>query len=75
MFTEEKLHKYPALIRAFTGVPAEEFWDMIEKMEAKLPDYEIGKHTQEDRKRAMGAGRKFDQSLAQRSCQLSKGMN
>ena len=67
MFTEEKLHKYPALIRDFTGVPAEEFWDMIEKMEAKLPDYEIGKHTQEDRKRAMGAGRKFDQSLAQRT--------
>ena len=67
MFTEEKLHKYPALIRAFTGVPAEEFWGMIEKMEAKLPDYEIGRHTQEDRKRAMGAGRKFDQSLAQRT--------
>ena len=59
--------KNPALIRAFTGVPAVEFWDMIEKMEAKLPDYEIGKHTQEDRKRAMGAGRKFDQSLAQRT--------
>ena len=67
MFTEEKLRKYPALIRAFTGVPAEEFWGMIEKMEAKLPDYEIGRHTQEDRKRAMGAGRKFDQSLAQRT--------
>jgi hypothetical protein len=41
MFTEAKLHKYPALIHAFTGIPAEEFWDMIAKMEAKLPDYEI----------------------------------
>ena len=26
MFTEAKLHKHPALIPAFTGIPAEEFW-------------------------------------------------
>ncbi|MEY3288191.1 MAG: hypothetical protein RLZZ419_433, partial [Pseudomonadota bacterium] len=67
MFTEAKSHKHPALIRAFTGIPAEEFWDMVEKMEAKLPDHEIERHTRDDRKRAVGAGRKFDQSLAQRT--------
>jgi hypothetical protein len=67
MFTEATLHKYPALIRAFTGIPAEEFWDMLEKMEAKLPAHEMGRHTRDDRKRAVGAGRKFDQSLAQRT--------
>ena len=37
MFNEATLHKYPALIGAFTGIPAEEFWDMLDKMEAKLP--------------------------------------
>ncbi|MFU8787944.1 MAG: transposase family protein [Methylobacter sp.] len=67
MFNEETLHKYPALIRAFTGIQAEKFWDMLEKMEAKLPGYETERHTRNDRKRAVGAGRKFDQSLAQRT--------
>ena len=61
MFNEAKLHKYPALIAAFTGIPAEEFWDMLDKMEAKLPTHEIGRHTRDDRKRAGGSGRKFDQ--------------
>jgi hypothetical protein len=67
MFTEAKLHKHPALILAFTGIPAEEFWDMVGKMEAKLTAHEIERHTRDDRKRAVGAGRKFDQSLAQRT--------
>ena len=67
MFNEATLHKYPALIGAFTGIPAQEFWDMLDKMEAKLPAHEMGRHTRDDRKRAVGAGRKFDQSLAQRT--------
>jgi len=67
MFNEETLHKYPALIRAFTGIQAEKFWDILEKMEAKRPSYETERHTRNDRKRAVGAGRKFDQSLAQRT--------
>jgi hypothetical protein len=32
MFNEATLHKYPALIGAFTGIPAKEFWDMLDKM-------------------------------------------
>ena len=67
MFNEATLHKHPSLIPAFTGIPAEEFWDMVEKMEAKLPDHEIERHTRDDRKRAVGAGRKFDQALTQRT--------
>ncbi len=31
MFTEAKLHKHPVLPHSFTGISAEEFWDMIEK--------------------------------------------
>ena len=32
MFNEATLHEYPALIVAFTGIPAKEFWDMLDKM-------------------------------------------
>lgn len=67
MFTELMLHQYPILIRILTGIPSEEFWDMLEKMEAKLPDYETSRHTRDDRERAIGAGRKFDQSLVLRT--------
>jgi hypothetical protein len=61
------LRKHPALIRAFTGIPAKEFWAMLEKMEVQLLDYEKGRHTREGRERAIGAGRKFDQTLTQRT--------
>lgn len=67
MFTESMLRKHPALVRAFTGIPAKEFWEMIEKMEVQLPDYEKGRHIRDGRERAVGAGRKFDQTLAQRT--------
>jgi len=34
MYTELMLRQYPALIRAFTGIPAEVFWGDAGKMEA-----------------------------------------
>ena len=67
MFTERILHKHPALIHAFTGIRAEEFWAMLEKMNTKLPAHEVERHTRDGRKRAIGAGRKFDQPLALRT--------
>lgn len=67
MFTEPMLRKHPALIRAFTGVPAEAFWGMQEKMEAQFFDYETMRHTRDGRQRAVGGGRKFDQPLALRT--------
>jgi hypothetical protein len=67
MFTEPILRKNAALIAAFTGIPADEFWFMFEQMETKFPEYEVGRHSRDDRQRAVGAGRKFDQSLALRA--------
>jgi len=67
MFTEPMLHKNPALIMAFTGIPADDFWFMLEKMEVKFIEYEEERHCRDDRQRAVGAGRKFDQSLPKRS--------
>jgi hypothetical protein len=29
MFTVESLQQYPALVKAFTGVPADEFWGLV----------------------------------------------
>lgn len=67
MFTELMLHKNPALIVAFTGIPAEEFWVMLEQMETKFLEYEVERHCRDDRQRALGAGRKFNQSLSKRA--------
>ena len=67
MFTEPMLHKNPALIVAFTGIPAHEFWIMIEQMETKFLEYEVERHRRDGRQRAVGAGRKFDQSQSKRA--------
>lgn len=63
MFTEKSLQKNPALIKAFTGLPADVFWELIEKMEERLPEYERQRHERAERERAIGGGRHYDQSL------------
>lgn len=70
MFTEPMLRQHPVLIHAFTGVPAEAFWDMLEKMEAQFSDYETERHTRDGRQRTVGGGRKFDQPLALRTASV-----
>lgn len=67
MFTEQMLRKNPALVKAFTGIPADEFWAMLRQMETKLPEYEAQRLSRADRQRAVGAGRDFDQVLTQRT--------
>ncbi len=60
MFTEESLLKYPMVIKAFTGLPPEVFWQLITDMEAKYPEYEQKRLEREGRQRAVGGGRDFD---------------
>jgi hypothetical protein len=67
MFLEPMLRKNPIWIKFFTGIRAEDFWLMIDQMETEFFEYEIDRHNRDDRKRAVGAGRKFEQSLAQRT--------
>lgn len=67
MFTEQMLYKNPALVKALTGVPADEFWKRLEQMETQLPAYEAKRHDRVDRQRASGAGRDFDQPLVLRT--------
>ena len=42
MFTEKDLRKNPILIKAFMGVPADVFWQLIEDVEGKMPEYVCG---------------------------------
>jgi hypothetical protein len=63
MFTDSSLRQHPAVIKAFTGLPAEAFWELIEKITEHLPAYEAQRLGRADRQRARGGGRDFDQPL------------
>jgi len=63
MFTESSLRQHPAVIKAFTGLPAAAFWELIEKIKEHLPAYEAQRLGRADRQRALGGGRDFDQPL------------
>src|SRR5712691_5689978 len=63
MFTERSLRQHPAVIKAFMGLPAAAFWDLLEKIKAHLPAYEEQRLERADRQRALGGGRDFDQPL------------
>ena len=67
MFTETDLRNNPALIKAFMGLPADAFWQLIEDLQAKMPAYDRQRLDRHDRQRALGGGRKFDQSLVIRT--------
>src|SRR2546430_5649001 len=63
VFTESSLRQHPAVIKAFTGLPAEAFWDLIEKIAEQLPAYEEQRLGRAHRQRMLGGGRDFDQPL------------
>src|SRR5712691_8702930 len=63
MFTERKLRQHPAVIKAFMGLPAAVFWELIEKIKERLPVYEPQRLERADRQRMIGGGRDFDQPL------------
>ncbi len=64
MFTEQFLHEHPTMIKAFMGIPAEVFWNIVEIVTRILPDIDRQRLEREDRKRAHGAGRRCDQPVA-----------
>jgi hypothetical protein len=70
IINETILRENPDLVKALTGLPAEVFWDLVEKMEARCPEYEQERHDRPERQRAVGGGRDFDQPLVLRTAQL-----
>jgi hypothetical protein len=70
MLTYPKLAKKPKTFRAFTGLKIEEFDDLYVKIEGKYPEYEAKRLYRKDRKRAIGAGRRFNLDLPNRLLML-----
>lgn len=66
IITDEILRENPDLVKALTGLPAEVFWDLVEKVTVRYPEYEQERLERPDRQRAVGGGRPFDQSLVLR---------
>ena len=70
MFTEQSLRDHPSLVKAFRGIEAEQFWELIEHMSEQ-----VASDTQHHRQRgvsqgAVGGGRSPDLSLSIRSALL-----
>jgi hypothetical protein len=63
MITEKHLRDNPALIKAFTGLLENVFWQLISDLKAKMPEYERQRHERPDRQRAVGAGHPYKHSL------------
>jgi hypothetical protein len=66
MFTEQSLRQYPEVVKAFTGIPSEAFWEMMRAMDGQVTVYEQERHQRGERKRAEGGGRHYEHSLVVR---------
>jgi hypothetical protein len=63
MFTEQSLHDYPQVVKAFMGLEAEHFWEVVQQVQERLPAYDRQRLARPDRRRASGAGKRYDQPL------------
>lgn len=70
MLNYEKLSKKSKMFRRFTGLNTEEFDDLYAEIESKYSEYENKRLGREERKRAIGAGRKFKLDLIDRLLML-----
>ena len=66
MFTVERLRQYPSVVKAFTDLPAEEFWALVAAVSGRWADEERVRRARPDRQRAVGGGRHSAQPLALR---------
>jgi|GEM_PF-2272295 len=65
-FDYNKLSKKPGLFRSFTGFSQGEFDDIYGMIEERYDEFEKGRLDREDRKKAIGGGRKFKLVLRER---------
>jgi hypothetical protein len=66
MFTEQSLRQYPEVVKAFTGIPSENFWEMVNEMAGQAEAYERERHERAERQRAEGGGRQDEHPLVVR---------
>ncbi len=67
MFTVESLRQYPSVVKALTGLPAEEFWALVAAMTERWADDQRQRRVRPDRQRAAGGGRRCARDLALRT--------
>lgn len=67
MFTEQSLRDHPALVKAFMGIDALQFWQLVADMTQRYPAFSKQQHQRVDRQREVGAGRPVQQPLWLRS--------
>lgn len=70
MLNYSKLSKKPKTFRRFTGLAPEEFDDLYTKIEGKYPEHESKRLGRKNRKRSIGAGRRFKLDLIDRLLML-----
>jgi len=70
MLTYEKLSRTPRLFRTFTGLTCEEFDRIYTQLKQQYPKHEQKRLRKKNRKRAIGAGRKFKLPLKERVLML-----
>src|SRR6478672_640887 len=66
MVTEERLQQYPGLVKALTGLPAEEFWALVAAVSEGWAAYQRERRARPDRRRAIGGGRRCTRGVALR---------
>jgi hypothetical protein len=66
MFTGASLQQYPSAVKAFTGLPAEEFWALVAAVEARWAEAQRARRARPGRRRAVGGGRRSARPLAVR---------
>lgn len=66
MFTEASLRQYPEIVKAFTGIPSESFWELMKAMDEQAEAYEQERHERANRQRVVGGGRDYEQPLVVR---------
>jgi hypothetical protein len=70
MLTEHTLRDSPTLVKFLTGVPADDFWSLMQTIETAYARYEHQRHARDQRQRAVGGGRRCDLSLVIRVTML-----
>ncbi len=63
MFTEQSLRDYPSVVKAFMGLSAEQFWELVQQMHVRCATYTTQQRQRADRQRAVGAGHPPDLAL------------
>ena len=66
MLNEKYFRENPKSVKVFVGLPAEEFWEIVEEAKELLEEYDRRRLDRPNRKRGVGGGRKCELSLVAR---------